>query len=143
MCDCFHRLEDSNNYSAGVLPTTIAKNTSYIAGRGVESQMLYIIITAVMSSTLWWPLYALFYCSTLYRLEVMSQCCNNLSYIFIHTYFHYQASKAKLMVRQMVEPVVNVTFRLDTIVWYFWPLTLLAPIIQQKDSFCWLVKPTK
>ena len=53
-------------------------------------------ITAVMSSTLWWPLYPLLsYYSTLYRLEVMSRCCNNLPYIFVHTYFHCQASKEK------------------------------------------------
>ena len=55
-----------------------------------------IRIVTIMSSILWRPLCPLFsYCSTLYRLEVMSQCSNNLSYIFIHTYFHSQASKAK------------------------------------------------
>ena len=42
-----------------------------------------------MSSRLWWPLYPLFsYCSTLYRLEVMSRCCNNLSYTYIYPYIH-------------------------------------------------------
>ena len=62
-----------------------------------------------MSSTLWRPLYPFFSCcSTLYRLEVIPRCCSNLSYIFIHTYYHYQASKAKQMVRQAAEPVVNV-----------------------------------
>ena len=70
-----------------------------------------IRITAIMSSTLWWPLYPFFsYCSTLYGLEMIPRCCNNLSYIFIHTYYHYQASKAKQMVRQVAEPVVNVPF---------------------------------
>ena len=55
-----------------------------------------IRITTIMSSMLWRPLYTLFsYCFTLYRLGVMFRCCNNLSYIFIHTYFHYQASNAK------------------------------------------------
>ena len=55
-----------------------------------------IRIMTIMSSTIWQPLYSLFsYCSTLYRLEVMSQCSNNLSYIFICTYFHCQVSKAK------------------------------------------------
>ena len=65
-----------------------------------------IRITAIVS-TLWRPFYLLFSCcSILYRLEVIPRCCNNLSYIFIHTYYHYQASKAKQMVRQTVEPVV-------------------------------------
>ena len=40
--DCFNRLEDSNNYSASVLQTNVAKNTSSITGRGIESQMLYV-----------------------------------------------------------------------------------------------------
>ena len=42
MRDCFNRLEDSSNYSASVLQTNVAKNTSSIAGRGIESQMLYV-----------------------------------------------------------------------------------------------------
>ena len=42
MRDCFNRLEDSSNYSASVLQTNVAKNTSSIAGRGMESQMLYV-----------------------------------------------------------------------------------------------------
>ena len=55
-----------------------------------------ISIMAFMYSTLWWPLYSLFsYCFTLSRLEVMSRCCNNLSYIFIYTCFHCQAWKSK------------------------------------------------
>ena len=41
-CDCFNRLEGSSNYSASVLQTNIAKNTSSIAGRRNESQMLYV-----------------------------------------------------------------------------------------------------
>ena len=46
-----------------------------------------ICIMAIMSSTLWRPLYLFFSsCSTLYRLEVIPRCCNNLSYIFINTY---------------------------------------------------------
>ena len=54
-----------------------------------------IQIIAIVSPTLSWPLYALFsYHSTLYRLEVMSQYCNNLSYIFIHTYYYCQATIA-------------------------------------------------
>ena len=70
-----------------------------------------IRIMAIMSSTLWQPLYPFFSCfSTLYRLKVLPRCCNNFSYIFIHTYYHCQASKAKQMVRQIAEPVVNVAF---------------------------------
>ena len=42
MCDCFNQLEESSNYSAGLLQTHIAKNMSSISERGVESQMLYI-----------------------------------------------------------------------------------------------------
>ena len=42
MRDCFNRLEDSSTYSASVLQTNVAKNTSSIAGRGIESQMLYV-----------------------------------------------------------------------------------------------------
>ena len=41
MRDCFNRFEDSSNYSASVLQIKVAKNTSSIAGRGIESQMLY------------------------------------------------------------------------------------------------------
>ena len=41
MRDCFNRLEDSSDYSASVLQTNVAKNTSSIAERGIESQMLY------------------------------------------------------------------------------------------------------
>ena len=44
-----------------------------------------IHIKAIMSFTLWRPLYPFFYHSTLYRLEVIARCCNNLSYIFNHT----------------------------------------------------------
>ena len=40
MRDCFNRLEDSSNYSGSVLQTNVAKNTSPIAERGIESQML-------------------------------------------------------------------------------------------------------
>ena len=37
-------------------------------------------IMAIVSSTLWRPLYSLFsYCFSLYRLEVIFQHCNNLS----------------------------------------------------------------
>ena len=43
MHDCFSWFEGSNNYSAGVLQTSIAKNTSSITGRGIESQMLYVL----------------------------------------------------------------------------------------------------
>ena len=39
--DCFNWLEDSSTYSASALQTNVAKNTSSIAGRGIESQMLY------------------------------------------------------------------------------------------------------
>ena len=42
MRDCFNRLEDSSTYSASVLQTNVAKNTSSIARRGIESQMLYV-----------------------------------------------------------------------------------------------------
>ena len=42
MRDCFNQLEESSNYSASLLQTNIAKNTSSIAGRGVESQTLYV-----------------------------------------------------------------------------------------------------
>ena len=35
----------------------------------------------------------------LYRVEVMSRCRNNLSFVFIHTWFHCQASKTKRMVQ--------------------------------------------
>ena len=71
-----------------------------------------IRIMAIVSSRLWRSLYySLFsYCFTLYRLEVMSRCCNNLSYIFIHTYFHCKTSKANQMVRQIAELVVIVAF---------------------------------
>ena len=40
--DCFNRLEASSNYSVSVLQTNVAKNTISIAGRGIESQMLYV-----------------------------------------------------------------------------------------------------
>ena len=69
-----------------------------------------IRITAIMSSALWRPLYPFSYCFTLYRLEVIPGCCNNLYYIFIHTYYHYQVSKAKQMVWQIAELVINVAF---------------------------------
>ena len=53
-----------------------------------------IHIMAIMCSRLWRPLYPLFsYYSTLYRLEVMSRCCNNISYIFIHTYVRISTVK--------------------------------------------------
>ena len=42
MHDCFNQLEDSSDYSASVLQTNVAKNTSPIAERGIESQMLYV-----------------------------------------------------------------------------------------------------
>ena len=42
MRDCFNRMEDSSNYSVSVLQTNVDKNTSSIAGRGAESQMLYV-----------------------------------------------------------------------------------------------------
>ena len=91
----FNQLEDSSNYSASVLHTNVAKNMSSITGRGIEKSNAIRIMT-IMSSMLWRPLYTLFsYCFTLYRLGVMFRCCNNLSYIFIHTYFHCQASKVK------------------------------------------------
>ena len=67
-----------------------------------------IHIMAIVSSTLRQSLCPFFsYCSTLYRLEVIPRCRNNLSYIFIHTYYHCQASKAKQMVQQIAEPVVK------------------------------------
>ena len=70
-----------------------------------------ISIMEIMSFTLWRPLYLFFsYCSTLYKLEVIPRCCNNLSYIFIQTYYHCQVSKAKQMVRQVAERVVSVPF---------------------------------
>ena len=86
MRDCFNRMEDSSNYiSASVLQTNVDKNTSSVTGRDTESQMLYVSRQSCTYSTLWCPLYPLFsYCSTLCRLDMMSQCCNNLSYIFIH-----------------------------------------------------------
>ena len=83
MRDCFNRLEDSSSYSASVLQTNVAKNTSSIAKRGIEKKSNAICITAIMSSTLWQPLYPFFsYCFTLYRLEVIPRCCNNLLYIY-------------------------------------------------------------
>ena len=42
MCDCFNQLENSSNYSAGVLQTNVAKNMSSNAGRVVKNQMLYV-----------------------------------------------------------------------------------------------------
>ena len=92
-----------------------------------------ICIMVIMSFTLWQPLYPLFsFCFTLYKLEVIPRCCNNLSYIFIHTYFHCQASKVKQMVWQKGKPVVNVAFHEGTIVWCFcscfWPSMLLPQI---------------
>ena len=42
MQDCFTRLEDSSNYFASVLQTNVAKDTSSITERGIESQMLYV-----------------------------------------------------------------------------------------------------
>ena len=81
--DYFNRLEDSSNYSASVLQTNVAKNTSSTAERGYWKSNA-IRITTILSSTLWWPLYPFFSCcSTLYRLEVIPRCCNDLSYIFI------------------------------------------------------------
>ena len=53
-----------------------------------------IRITAIISSMLWQPLYPFFsYCSTLYRLEVMSRCCNNLLSIYISTVKHPKHNK--------------------------------------------------
>ena len=73
-----------------------------------------IHITAIMSSWLWQPLYPLFsYCSTLYGHEVMFRCCNDLSYIFIHTYVCISTVKhpKQKMIQQIVEPVVNLPLR--------------------------------
>ena len=42
MHDCFNWLEDSSNYSAGVLLTNVAKNINFITGRGIESQIPYV-----------------------------------------------------------------------------------------------------
>ena len=71
----------------------VAKNTSPIAGRVSKvkcymyhsNHVFYVMATII-------PLFS--YSSALYRREVMPRCSNNLSYIFIHTYFHCQASKA-------------------------------------------------
>ena len=42
MRDCLNHLEDSSNYSAGVLQTNVTKNTSSIAGMGIKSEKLYV-----------------------------------------------------------------------------------------------------
>ena len=52
MDDCFNQLEDSSNYPAGVLQTNV-KNTSYIAGRGIKSQMLYVSRQSSLLYMLW------------------------------------------------------------------------------------------
>ena len=43
MRDCFNRLEASSNFSASALQTNVAKNTSFVTERGIESQMLYVL----------------------------------------------------------------------------------------------------
>ena len=83
MRDCFNWLEDSSSYSTSVLQANVAKNTSSITGRvskvkcyTYQGNHVFFIMATIIS---------LFSnCSTLYRLEVMSGCCNNLLCIFIH-----------------------------------------------------------
>ena len=98
MHNCFYWLEDSSNYSASVLQTNIAKNMSSITGEGIKSQMLYVSQQSCLLGYGDYYITLFSHYFTLYRLEVTSWCCNNLSYIFIHTYFHCQAFKAKQMV---------------------------------------------
>ena len=90
-------LEDSSNYSASVLQTSIAKNMSSITTGGIKSQMLCVSQQSCLLGYGDYYITLFSYYSTLYRLEVTSWCCNNLSYIFIHTYFHCQAFKVKQM----------------------------------------------
>ena len=79
--------------------------------KGYRKSNAISIMAIVSSMLIWQPLYPFFsYCSTLYRLDMIPRCCNNLSHIFIHTYYHCQASKAKQMVQQIAEPVVNIAF---------------------------------
>ena len=42
MHDCLNRLEESSNFSAGVVQANFANKTISIAGRGLESQMLWV-----------------------------------------------------------------------------------------------------
>ena len=92
MRDCFNWLEDSSNYSTSVLQANIAKNTSSITGRVskvkcymYQGNHVFFIMATIIS---------LFSnCSTLYGLDVMSRCCNNLLYIFIHIHMYIATVK--------------------------------------------------
>ena len=75
MRDCFNGLEDSSNYSASVYKQMSLKYEFYHR-KGV-SQMLYV---SRQSCLLHYGDHYIPCRSTLYRLEVMSQCCNNFSY---------------------------------------------------------------
>ena len=134
MCDCFNQLEDSSNYSAGVLQTKCCQKYEFYHRKGYRKSNA-VRIMAILSSTLWKSLYPLFsYCSTLYRLEVMSQCCNNISYIFIHTYFHCQASKAKQMVQQIADYPCSRQYCLPLKHYCMKKSMLLPPITYQNSS---------
>ena len=106
MYDCFDRLEDSSSYSASVLQTKVAKNMSSIA-EGISKVKCY---TYHGNHVFYFMATIIFLLFLFSRLEVIPSCCNNLTYIFIHTYYHCQASKAKQMVWQVAERVVNVPF---------------------------------
>ena len=84
MCN---RLEDSSNYILPVFYKQMLLKYEFYRGKGYQKSNAICIMAVMSRSTLWWPLYPFFtYCSTLYRLEVMPRCCNNLLYIYTYTF---------------------------------------------------------
>ena len=82
--DCFNQLKESSKYFSGVLKTNVAKNMDERVSK-VKCYMYHGNSVFYDMATIN-PLFSYF--TSLYRLEVMFQCCNYLFYIFIHTYFH-------------------------------------------------------
>ena len=127
MCDCFNRLEDSNNYSAGVLWANVAKNMSFIAGKGVKSQMLYVsqLLCLLRYDDHYIP------CFLIVPPYIgLRWCPDAVIYPYI---FPLLSIQSKINGSTNGEPIINVgcfhlAFQEDTIVWFFWPSTLLPPI---------------
>ena len=78
-------LEESSNYSTRVLETNVAK-IRVIWQEGMLKVKCYTYHKSGVFYAMATIIFLAFYSIILTRLEVMSQCCNNLSYIFINTY---------------------------------------------------------
>ena len=93
MCNCFNWLQDSSNYSAGVLQTNVVKNMSSITGRGIKSQTLYITrhhVFYIMATM--YPLFS--YCSTIDGCQICQNCKWSITMASFSTGFNSTSHKA-------------------------------------------------